>query len=213
MLNRPPQVLLTAVSKLRAIHQMDGSHITKFVKEMGNQYPDMRRTETMQHHKDLLFHSDYHHDETKPTCSSCDLTRLVGRPERMFRDPVVHYGLIASGNQVIKDSHLRDHLGRELGACCVDMEAAGLMNNYPCLVVRGICDYADSHKNKAWQDYAAAVAAAYAKELLMITSSASATVQIDNDLDSVPTGMDGSNHTSFDPLEALRKRSRYPIVR
>ncbi len=46
------------------------------------------------------------------------------------------------------------------------MEAAGLMDNFPCLVVRGICDYADTHKNKQWQPYAAATAAAYAKELL-----------------------------------------------
>jgi hypothetical protein len=48
------------------------------------------------------------------------------------------------------------------------MEAAGLMNNFPCLVIRGICDYADSHKNKQWQRYAAATAAAYAKELLYV---------------------------------------------
>ncbi|KAJ5666530.1 Nucleoside phosphorylase [Penicillium maclennaniae] len=52
------------------------------------------------------------------------------------------------------------------------MEAAGLMNNYPYLVIRGICDYADSHKNKQWQGYAAASAAAYAKELLLVTSFA-----------------------------------------
>lgn len=46
------------------------------------------------------------------------------------------------------------------------MEAAGLMNDFPCIVIRGICDYADSHKNKRWQPYAAAVAAAYGRELL-----------------------------------------------
>ncbi|KAJ5320677.1 NACHT nucleoside triphosphatase [Penicillium antarcticum] len=46
------------------------------------------------------------------------------------------------------------------------MEAAGLMNDFPCIVIRGICDYADSGKGKTWQEYAAAVAAAYAKELL-----------------------------------------------
>jgi len=48
------------------------------------------------------------------------------------------------------------------------MEAAGLMNDFPCVIVRGICDYADSHKNKRWQQYASATAAAYAKELLSI---------------------------------------------
>lgn len=46
------------------------------------------------------------------------------------------------------------------------MEAAGVLGEYPCVVVRGICDYADSHQNKSWQNYAAATAAAYAKELL-----------------------------------------------
>ena len=51
---------------------------------------------------------------------------------------------------------------------CFEMEAAGLMNNFPCLMVRGVCDYADAHKNKRWQPYAAATAAAYAKELLSI---------------------------------------------
>jgi nucleoside phosphorylase len=60
----------------------------------------------------------------------------------------------------------RDRLRRHLNVLCFEMEAAGLMNRFPCLVIRGICDYADSHKNKRWQPYAAATAAAYAKELL-----------------------------------------------
>ncbi|PKY02338.1 hypothetical protein P168DRAFT_329275, partial [Aspergillus campestris IBT 28561] len=46
------------------------------------------------------------------------------------------------------------------------MEAAGLMQDFPCIVIRGICDYSDSHKNKAWQGYAALAAASYAKELV-----------------------------------------------
>jgi hypothetical protein len=58
---------------------------------------------------------------------------------------------------------------RELGGVlCFEMEAAGLMNTFPCLVIRGICDYADSHKNKRWQSYAAAAAAACAKEVLSV---------------------------------------------
>jgi len=64
----------------------------------------------------------------------------------------VHYGLIASGNQVIKDAEFRDRLNNSIGGSvlCVEMEAAGLINDFPCLVIRGICDYADSHKNKDW---------------------------------------------------------------
>jgi nucleoside phosphorylase len=93
---------------------------------------------------------------------------IITRPARDRHDPVIHYGLIASGNQVIKHGGTRDKLGQELGILCFEMEAAGLMNNFPCLVIRGICDYADSHKNKQWQGYAATTAAAYAKELLSV---------------------------------------------
>ena len=79
----------------------------------------------------------------------------------------VHYGTIASGNQVMKDAAERDRVSAELGGVlCFEMEAAGLMNNFPCLVIRGISDYADTHKNYQWQAYAAGTAAAYAKEVL-----------------------------------------------
>jgi nucleoside phosphorylase len=81
-------------------------------------------------------------------------------------DPAIHYGLIASGNQLIKDAFVRDKLAAEKDILCFEMEAAGLMNHFPCLVIRGICDYSDSHKNKEWQGYAAMMAAAYAKDLL-----------------------------------------------
>ena len=73
---------------------------------------------------------------------------------------------------MIKNAAERDRLGHEFGASCVEMEAAGLTNEFPCLVIRGICDYADSHKNDAWQKYAATTAAAYAKELLSVISPA-----------------------------------------
>lgn len=88
------------------------------------------------------------------------------RDHRKNDDPVIHHGIIASGNQVVKDEHKRDRLGRDLGAICIEMEAAGLMDDFPCLVIRGICDYADAGKNKQWQPYAAMTAAACARELL-----------------------------------------------
>ena len=67
----------------------------------------------------------------------------------------------------MRDAVTRDNISRQLeDVLCFEMEAAGLMDQFPCLVVRGICDYADSHKSKRWQAYAAATAAAYAKELL-----------------------------------------------
>jgi hypothetical protein len=50
------------------------------------------------------------------------------------------------------------------------MKAAGLMSDFSCLIICGIYNYADSHKNKQWQPYAAAVAAGYIKELLITIS-------------------------------------------
>ncbi|KAK6530790.1 hypothetical protein TWF281_007626 [Arthrobotrys megalospora] len=87
---------------------------------------------------------------------------------RKSNETRIHYGLIASGNKVVKDAELRDLINTSLGGkvLCVEMEAAGLMNNFPCIVIRGICDYADSNKNDDWQEYAATVAAAFGKELL-----------------------------------------------
>ncbi|QGA21573.1 hypothetical protein EYB26_009284 [Talaromyces marneffei] len=78
----------------------------------------------------------------------------------------IHYGAIASGNQVMKHGITRDNVARELDIICFEMEAAGTMDIIPCLPVRGICDYSDSHKNEEWQRYAAATAAAYARELI-----------------------------------------------
>jgi nucleoside phosphorylase len=99
---------------------------------------------------------------------------IVVRAPRRSGEGVVHYGTIASGNQVMKDGVARDKLSSELGGVlCFEMEAAGLMNSFPCLVVRGICDYADSHKNKKWQPFAAAAAAACAKEILSYVPAAS----------------------------------------
>ena len=125
--------------------------------------PDMRL--------DSLYDAKYDHASDNDLCSNCDDSKLVRRKSRTSEEPVIHYGLIASGDQVMRDGATRDRLGREHDVLCFEMEAAGLMDSFPCLVIRGICDYADSHKNKNWQDYAAATAAAYAKELLSIISS------------------------------------------
>jgi nucleoside phosphorylase len=97
----------------------------------------------------------------------------VRLPRESEEEVVVHYGTIASGNRVIKSAVERDRISAELGGVlCFEMEAAGLMNNFPCLVIRSICDYADSHRNKKWQAYAAATAAAYAKEVLSVIPTA-----------------------------------------
>jgi nucleoside phosphorylase len=170
MLNRPPKVLLTALATLQAHHLTEDSQIVGFVSNLQAKMATRKAAKfTRPTQEDCLFQAEYDH-VVSDTCMNCDRSRLVPRPPREHQEPVIHYGLIGSANQVVKDGRRRDQLARDLGICCVEMEAAGLMNDFPCLVIRGICDYADSHKNKEWQGYAAAVAAAYAKELLLVVA-------------------------------------------
>lgn len=80
--------------------------------------------------------------------------------------PKIHYGRIASGNKLICDGATRNKLAQEHRILCFDTQAAGLTDATHCLVIRGICDYADSSSSTLWHGYAAAAAAAYAKEIL-----------------------------------------------
>lgn len=167
-LNSPPDGLLGAIAKLEAKHLRRGHKLQEYLSEASEKHPELIRSNCVyqgtQH--DQLFHAQYDHPSNDSDCARCDRDQLVPRNNRNQVIPVVFYGLIASGNQVMRHGQTRDKLGKELGVMCFEMEAAGLMNTFPCLVIRGICDYADSHKNKRWQPYAAAVAAAYGKELL-----------------------------------------------
>ena len=171
-LNAPPKVLLTALQKLKARHLRRNSEVSSLIAEMLQRYPRMARNGYAfpgQDH-DCLKHNtrDYAHGEA--ASNACDDCETVPRPVRETSDPHIHYGIIASGNQVIKNAAVRDYLRQDCGALCVEMEAAGLMNEFPCLVIRGVCDYADSYKNDTWHRYAAATAAAYAKELMSCVS-------------------------------------------
>ncbi|KAJ3332285.1 hypothetical protein HDU93_009184, partial [Gonapodya sp. JEL0774] len=163
-LNAPPQILLNALSKLKANLLRKKSHLADHILKF-NELEEFTRATAG---PDVLFEATYNH-AGGPTCKSCSVDKQVDRDARSGNAPVVHYGTIASGNQVLRNGAERDAISKEFGGVmCFEMEAAGLMNNFPCLVIRGICDYSDSHKNKKWQNYAAAVAAAYAKELLSV---------------------------------------------
>ncbi|KAL5361661.1 ankyrin repeat-containing domain protein [Aspergillus floccosus] len=172
-LNRPPNVLLTALTKLLSRIELEGSSVSRQVAEIGGRYP--RKTRDWQYQgieNDQLYVESFRHADIHRSCQDIHCAefedRLVCRKPRDSTDPVIHCGLIASGNQVMRDSVTREKLRKKHGVLCFEMEAAGLNNNLPCLVVRSICDYSDSHKSKRWQPYAAAVSAAFTKELLLI---------------------------------------------
>ncbi|KAF5606266.1 heterokaryon incompatibility protein het-E-1 [Fusarium pseudocircinatum] len=159
----PPQALLTVVSKLEASHIGGQNRMLEILVESVARLPHYSHPMV----EDRLFHHECPHTSSSSDCDGCDISQLIVRTVRQHTQPVIHYGRVASGNQVIKDALTREKLSKEITNICFEMEAAGVMDNFPCLVIRGICDYSDSHKNKGWQEYAALVASAYAKELLM----------------------------------------------
>ncbi|RYP53741.1 hypothetical protein DL768_001341 [Monosporascus sp. mg162] len=174
-LNSPPPALREALARLQAKHKLFGSSVPEIMEKMFKKYPSMRQAELNYAYpgkeNDRLFKSTYLHTHGQ-TCDDCDQEQEVTRKERKVLKPEIHYGLIVSGNTVIKDSATKDAILEQLGDNCIcfEMEAAGLMKNFPCLVIRGICDYVDSHQNSRWPRYAAATAAAYAKEFLGVIS-------------------------------------------
>jgi nucleoside phosphorylase len=186
-LNKPPTAMLAALSNLESHIVESHAKVDGYMSRLQSRKDVPKSFVSPDMLTDVLYQSSYRHVESVVTtggdcfesqlngnaieCALCDRTKTVKRAPKA-RKINFHYGLIASGDQVIKDAQVRnklyDDLREELNTevLCVEMEAAGLMDDFPCIVIRGICDYADSHKNDAWQDYAACVAAAYAKALL-----------------------------------------------
>ncbi|KAG8626178.1 hypothetical protein KVT40_006579 [Elsinoe batatas] len=80
-------------------------------------------------------------------------------PPRTRTGTEIFIGPYVSGSQVIKSAQHRAKLVELFGALALEMEGAGSCGEYPILIVKGIVDYADSHKNKRWRLYPAAMAA------------------------------------------------------
>ncbi|PYI06570.1 purine and uridine phosphorylase [Aspergillus sclerotiicarbonarius CBS 121057] len=161
-----PQELLAMIPELQRLQDdpMEADTIAEHIRWMDNM-PGFRRPDT-----DRLYRVDYEHRGGR-SCQFCTDDGLVERNERSdSREISIHYGTIASGNTVVKDPFLRDKWANtpELNVLCFEMEASGVMPNFPSLAIRGICDYSDDHKNDEWHNYAALTAAAYTRALLLI---------------------------------------------
>lgn len=165
-LNAPPEVILGALPEVQRRHN-DPRKPDRVAEHL-------RRADDMPSYAypatDRLYRADSEHKGGR-TCTECEAAGLEERaPRNLDREVIVHYGTIASANSVMKSAFDRDQYANDptLNVLCFEMEAGGLMNNIPCLVIRGISDYSDSHKNDEWQKYAALAAAAYARELLHV---------------------------------------------
>lgn len=172
-----------------------GSNVEKYLRVINQtlgddaaQYPGVEHDE--------LFQSTYRHKHHDPVaCISCthslngtvcdevfDLSchQLKCRKDKLVQrkrlqtaltqghtpSPTFHLGLIASGDTVMKSGQDRDLIAMQDNVIAFEMEGVGVWDSLPCLVIKGVCDYADSHKNKLWQPYAAATGAACMRALL-----------------------------------------------
>ncbi|KAL6814076.1 Pfs, NACHT and WD domain protein [Trichoderma camerunense] len=172
-LDQPPTILRTAIAGLKAQYEAEGHDLEGMIDDLLAKKRRLRKNyKRPAPVSDNLFQSEIVHPPDERTCKAFCLdnpSNLQPRHKRTEDDdnPTIHYGTIASANQLMNDAKLRDKLAAENDVLCFDTEAAGLMNHFPCLVIRGICDYSDSHKDAGWHGYAAMTAAAYAKDLLI----------------------------------------------
>ncbi|KAI0410232.1 purine and uridine phosphorylase [Xylaria grammica] len=126
------------------------------------------------HSTDHLYKSEVVHQNTSQPCSTMcenDKSQMVQRSARDgYGDAIrVHFGTIASSNKPMEDALVRDILATETNVLCFETEAYDILNEAPCLLIRGICNYSDSHKlGTGWEEYASASASFYANNLLRL---------------------------------------------
>ncbi|KAL2820410.1 nucleoside phosphorylase domain-containing protein [Aspergillus granulosus] len=169
-LNSPGTLLASAAAQVAQNHRFKKGNMARYIREAQSRFHalDINYFNFPGREHDLLFAPGYDHfDELGTDCSCCDRSQLVTRTSTR-KGPAIHNGLIASADVLMQDPHTRDTMRQTHGALCFEMESAGMMNSLPCLIIRGIANYADSHKNDLWQPYAALTAAAYAKDLLAL---------------------------------------------
>lgn len=189
---RPPQEIRAILAQLKTRHyrQAIQANTTKYLNDLQQKLPDIRYPGSR---SDLLYDSFYLHKHQDPQsgvrCDECHkgdkqichaalkmtCHELKCEANRLVRDrvgnaygqrPVVHIGKMGSGDTVMKSGEDRDRIAKADGIIAFEMEGAGVWDHFPSIVIKGVCDYADSHKNKQWQRYAAATAAACLKAFL-----------------------------------------------
>jgi nucleoside phosphorylase len=162
------------------------SQVATFLKEIELELPE---TKPPARENDVLHQSSYvHQHHASPECECAERDRICDAALKMECEdlgckvgmriartrlnnttpyPVIHFGVMGSGNSVIKSGEHRDRITKADGIIGFEMEGAGVWDYFPSIVIKGVCDYADSHKRKGWQPYAAATAAACMKAFLV----------------------------------------------
>ncbi|KAL2782706.1 nucleoside phosphorylase domain-containing protein [Aspergillus keveii] len=184
--NRAVRSILASLQARRSRRDLQ-EKLSRHLQTLQESQPDWHRPTSV---NDFLFkasyqHKHYNHEATcycldstskdickaavNSTCTllGCDPARVCRRqPSTEHCSPSVHIGTVASADTVMKSGEHRDRLVQAEGVVGFEMEGAGVWDNISCIIIKGVCDYADSHKNKAWQSYAAATGATAAKAFL-----------------------------------------------
>ncbi|KAL2802727.1 hypothetical protein BJX63DRAFT_425838 [Aspergillus granulosus] len=154
----PPALLLNAADQLASTRlRLKVDPLQEDLRRINTDIRGLKRYRRPGPNQDHLYHPAYVHTQPGVSCHECNCDPLQ----------LIHRGSIASGESVIKSGIMRDRLAKAYNVLCFEMEAAGVNSDFPSLTIRGISDYSDSHKNNQWHGYAAAVAAAYARRLLV----------------------------------------------
>lgn len=181
---------LLAALKTRSCRLALSDEISRHLDTLQHKEPDWQRPTS----DDILFHSSSAHkhrsgppssdcncfnrnrpgdiclDAAETPCNrpGCEENHIVRRRKAEDSFTSVHIGTIASADTVMKSGEDRDRLVRTERVLGFEMEGAGVWDNVPCIVIKGVCHYADSHMSKNWQGYAAAVGASAARAFLSV---------------------------------------------
>lgn len=153
--HRPSKQMMDAVVTLEVDRPAVGTYWDAIIQKVNSKTAEFTRPPMA---KDVLYLGD----------------AVVAHPSdsrRVGDNPRVHRGGIGSANILLKDPALRDFVRDKWGVRAIEMEGSGVLDagwamDRDVMVVRGICDYCDSHKSDDWQEYAALAAAAYARCLV-----------------------------------------------
>ncbi|SMQ51049.1 unnamed protein product [Zymoseptoria tritici ST99CH_3D7] len=164
VLDQPSPLLLIAMGKAETAAILDESRMNQYIAETVLTDPSHFRCPAPEH--DVISDSMYDHPDIDHEEGIRGPDGIQSRQSGNVQGPRVHYGTIASGETPMRDETIRDKIAQENTILCFEAMSSRPRDAGRYLVVRGICDYADSHTSEAWQRYAAVAAAAYAKEVV-----------------------------------------------
>lgn len=73
----------------------------------------------------------------------------------------------------MKSGQHRDIIASWENVISFEIESVGALDYLLCVIIKGVCDYANSHKSDNWHTYAAVTAAAVLNALLQARSGSS----------------------------------------